>query len=637
MLGYSEQELRRLSFDQITHPDDLAEDLRARNAMLAGETDVFVRVKRYIRKNGTPLWVQLTGSKTERVGDDPPYVIIGVQDISEQMAAETALAARVEQQAAVMQLGQLALAQDDPDTLIQATAELVAETLGVDACMISRFVAAPGELEITAASEGGKKYLGWVVQPKHRETGEVFAKVSEDAVIWNNTDPDSPDLDSPILRDFGTKSAASVVIGVGGAASGVLVVHSKTNREFTNDDLTFLKSIVNVLAAALTQNRISSALAERENMLNTVLDTAADGIIVANADGDIVMSNNAAEDIFGYAADELARKNLRDLVPVSYDSGAATGGTVRMQLSAREMVGVRHDGTRFPIEVAMTHFDGPDGIMHTALVRDITEQKNLQSQLIQASKLATVGEMAAGIAHELNQPLNIMRMAADNVLIRQDAGTADLEYAAENLELISEQAGRMGKIILHMRVFSRQETSDFEPFDPAQSVRNACDLIGRQLELDNVELNVDIQTEGVLVNGIGSQLEQVLINMITNGRDAIRENATQGNSNDVIGSVDVCLEHLRDEQAVSIRVRDTGGGIAEKTLERIFDPFFTTKEVGVGTGLGLSVSYGIVNSMGGQISAQNIEGGCEFCVRLPTMGRGARSADTLIAQAQGLQ
>ncbi|MBO6784318.1 MAG: ATP-binding protein, partial [Alphaproteobacteria bacterium] len=255
--------------------------------------------------------------------------------------------------------------------------------------------------------------------------------------------------------------------------------------------------------------------------------------------------------------------------------------------------------------------------LHIALVRDIRDQKSLQSQLIQASKLATVGEMAAGIAHELNQPLNIMRMAADNVLIRMEAGSADLDYARDNLSLISEQAGRMGKIILHMRVFSRQDTSDFIRFDPVRAVRNACELMRRQLQLESIEMRIENGADDAVVLGSESQLEQVVINMITNARDAILETSGAKREGDPRGTIDVRVKADRESGLFQVTIEDTGGGMPEDVLSKVFDPFFTTKEVGVGTGLGLSVSYGIISSMSGSIIAENMEAGCRMTVELP--------------------
>ncbi|MEP4379270.1 MAG: PAS domain S-box protein [Alphaproteobacteria bacterium] len=619
ILGYTEAELRQLSFRDITHREDLADDLEARAALIAGNDESYTREKRYIRKDGTPVWVAVTASKTDQSGSQEPYLIVVIEDISDRKDAELALAARIKQQMAIMDIGQHALVEPDFKTLLNDTANTISTILDVDFCLISQRAHKGREFSIVGANDAGRKYIGWPVEPRIRHLKTVFDAPALMPVVFHRGDPDGPDVTSPIMEDIGTVSAASVVIaGEDDTPRGILIIHNRTHRDFTDDDVTFLQTVANILSATISRELIAKELAEREKMLDTVLENAADGIIVADSQGDIILANRASEDIFDFDHEAMLRMNLRDLVPITYPSPSGSSDVgPRPQFSTREMIGIRRDQSKVPIEVAMTQFDGPAGTMHISLVRDITEQKSLQSQLTQASKLATVGEMAAGIAHELNQPLNIMRMAADNVLIRADAGTADLDHATENLNLISEQAGRMGKIILHMRVFSRQDTSDFVAFDPAQAVRNATELMRGQLELEGIELDVGFPSENHAVLGSESQLEQVLINMITNARDSIREQAPNENGGAGIGAIGVSLIENTDDAVVCIRVRDTGGGISDASLERIFDPFFTTKEVGVGTGLGLSVSYGIVNAMGGTIVAQNIEGGCEFTVELP--------------------
>lgn len=618
IVGYSEEELRKLNFMDITHPDDKGPDLAYRDALVAGKTDSYTREKRYIRKNGEAVWVAITASLNDAAKDEAPYLIIVVEDISDRKEAETALAARLDQQGAVMAIGQLALQEDDLEVLLNKAADMVAETLDVDICLISRIVAEPADLEIIAASRKGKNFLGRRVHPETEEHMHALSTVAANSVIFDQQDPNAQKLRSPIIDEIGTISGASVTIAESNRVYGALVAHSRTPRHFTGDDLTFLQAVANVLSTVIDRGRISGELADRERTLNAVLDNAADGIVVADENGKVVMANNAAETIFGYDTDTLRSLKLRDLIPVTYPHGATRAAHESgLQLSAREMVGLRQDGTTFPIDIAMSEYESPHGLVHIALVRDITEQKSLQSQLVQASKLATVGEMAAGIAHELNQPLNIMRMAADNVLIRMESGSADLDYAQDNLTLISEQAGRMGKIILHMRVFSRQDTSDFIAFDPTRAVRNACEMMRRQIELESIELNLTSDESNVSVEGIESQLEQVIINMITNARDAILETAGTATVREARGRIDVSTGFDESGETFCIRVHDTGGGMPEGVMAKVFDPFFTTKEVGVGTGLGLSVSYGIINSMGGTITASNVDKGCEMIIELP--------------------
>lgn len=638
IVGYSEDELHQLTFRDITHPLDIEDDLARREQLVRAGHGSYSSEKRYIRKDGTSIWAQVTASITEPSRFREAYLIVVVEDITMRKDAERILAVRLDQQSAVMAISQLALVEENLDTLLTEIANMVAVTIDVDVCLVSQLLCPPADFQVVAASEGGEEFIGIEVRSKIQDEKDNFALISLKSLIFDNTDPDRPELASLITEAIGTRSGVTVVIAGEDGPFGILAVHSRQSRKFTGDDVIFLQAVANVVSTAIVRNRISDELVDRERTLDAILDNAADGIVVSDARGNIVMANGAAETIFGYEAALLTKMQICDLVPATYPGKSSQAAhVVDIQTSAREMVGRRADGSTVPIDIAMSEFDGPDGSLHIALVRDITEQKSLQSQLIQASKLATVGEMAAGITHELNQPLNIMRMAADNVLIRMDSGNIDLDYTRDNLLLISEQAGRMGKIILHMRVFSRQDTSDFVPFAPARPVRNAYDLMRRQLQLENIKLSLDMPKSDYFVDGSESQLEQVLLNMIGNARDAILEQADQESGSSLLGRIDIKLERHSEDSTLLLKITDTGGGIPGDALARIFDPFFTTKDVGVGTGLGLSVSYGIINAMGGTITAHNMENGCEMCIELPLSHAELPDGIAANARATGLQ
>jgi PAS domain S-box-containing protein len=248
-----------------------------------------------------------------------------------------------------------------------------------------------------------------------------------------------------------------------------------------------------------------------------------------------------------------------------------------------------------------------------AVGRDNTEVRRSQLQLTQSAKMATLGEMATGLAHEINQPLNVMRMAIVNVLKRLSTGEVQIDYLQEKLNRIDAQVQRAARIVDHMRVFGRRSEIEQRPFNPAQAVEGSLSLLSEGMRGKGVELRlgeIDLQVQ---VRGHVDQLEQVLINLMVNARDALLDpRADQAH-----GQPWISLSADRDEQWVRLWVEDNGGGIDPRLLERIFEPFFTTKPIGTGTGLGLSVSYGIVENMGGRLSVSNAEQGARFCIELP--------------------
>lgn len=251
-----------------------------------------------------------------------------------------------------------------------------------------------------------------------------------------------------------------------------------------------------------------------------------------------------------------------------------------------------------------------------AVGRDNTEVRRAQQQLTQSAKMATLGEMATGLAHEINQPLNVMSMAIVNVLKRLSNGDVQIDYLQDKLNRIDAQVQRAARVVDHMRVFGRRSETEQQPFDPALAVEGTLSLLAEGMRGKGVQLRISEFGFNVTVRGHVDQLEQVLINLMVNARDALLGKREADNT----FSPWISVHAERDEHAVRLWVEDNGGGIDPRLLERIFEPFFTTKAVGVGTGLGLSVSYGIVDNMGGTLSVRNSLEGARFCIELPIVG-----------------
>jgi C4-dicarboxylate-specific signal transduction histidine kinase len=218
--------------------------------------------------------------------------------------------------------------------------------------------------------------------------------------------------------------------------------------------------------------------------------------------------------------------------------------------------------------------------------------------------------MATSVAHELNQPLNIIRMAAGNSRRKISKGTADLAYLNDKLSRIEEQTARASAIIDHMRMFGREAKEELAPINPRLAVMNGLGLMGEQLRLAGIEVVTELPDDCPLVLGHAIQLEQVILNLLSNAKDALAEK--------VLGAK-VTLRVFEHDKTTVITCEDNGGGISEELLPRIFEPFFTTKEIGKGQGLGLSVSYGIIHDMDGTIFANNTQKGTRFTITLPSV------------------
>ncbi len=343
------------------------------------------------------------------------------------------------------------------------------------------------------------------------------------------------------------------------------------------------------------------------------------------------------EDRFIYCSEELAR--IHNLTQEQYKE--LYSGTQldidRVHPDDRErygeiLRGAQKDASSYEVEYRVILSDGSIRHLHekgepicddegnllksAGTVQDITDRKNTEAQLIQTSKLASLGEMATGIAHEINQPLNIIRMSDDTLEELLEENDLDVELMSTHVERISKQLDRATIIIDHMRTFGREASEEASPIRITNVVNEALKFIGEQLRLRNIEIDVDCPESCRPVLGHATQLEQVMLNLLTNARDAIESN---GKINGHQGYISIRINDDPGKNHIDVIISDSGGGIPDSVIGSIFDPFFTTKEVGKGTGVGLSISHGIVSNMGGAITASNIKDGTEFKVSLPVM------------------
>jgi C4-dicarboxylate-specific signal transduction histidine kinase len=237
------------------------------------------------------------------------------------------------------------------------------------------------------------------------------------------------------------------------------------------------------------------------------------------------------------------------------------------------------------------------------------ELREKQEQLVQAGKLATLGELTTGVAHELNNPLNNIGLFIGNVLDQVRLGRFEPADVIEELENAMEQVRKATAIISHLRTFGRAAPVSVEAVDVDEVIERSLLLMQEQLRLRGIEIELDLAPEELIVLGNAIQLEQVFINLLTNARDALSE--SRGKT--------IKIATSREADWISIRFSDTGPGIPRELEKRIFDPFFTTKEVGTGTGLGLSITYSIVKEHGGNISVEPKRRGARFLIELPVM------------------
>src|SRR6267378_4218541 len=287
--------------------------------------------------------------------------------------------------------------------------------------------------------------------------------------------------------------------------------------------------------------------------------------------------------------------------------------TERLDNSRRALLhilqGSHKDNLRLEVSrKAMIHIMGDLRDTTADMQRREQELRDKQEQLVQAGKLATLGELTTGVAHELNNPLNNTGLFVGNAIDFIELGVPDKGPIVRELRHALQQVAKATEIISHLRTFGRAAPVSREPISVKQVIDRALALTREQLRLRQIEVMVDLGSEETVVMANPIQLEQVFINLLTNARDAVADSPRKA----------IRISSSVGPAAVEVAFADSGAGIPPGLEQRIFDPFFTTKEVGKGTGLGLSITYGIVKEHGGTISVTSRPGeGATFLLQLP--------------------
>ncbi len=406
--------------------------------------------------------------------------------------------------------------------------------------------------------------------------------------------------------------------------------------------------------------QLNQNLAEREEASRSILDAAGDGIIIVDEAGKIERVNRAAKLIFGFLEDSAIGRDISELFFFE-DEGSFQGLVEASENeplhTLHETFGVRSDGSKFPIELNVSKANLPKRDMVIVSARDITRRREaeddwnrMEIQLRQAQKLESIGQLAAGIAHEINTPIQFVgdntRFIRDAVVdleriadardrliaaIKQGSDTAELiaeydelmkevDYAylreeiPKSIDQSLEGIARVAGIVRAMKEFSHPGVEEKTPIDINAAIQSTVTVSRNEWKYD-AELEMDLDPTLPLVPCLPGDFNQVILNILVNAAHAIRD-ATDKESR---GKGVIRVTTRSEGSWAKIMISDTGMGIPETILSRIFDPFFTTKGVGKGTGQGLAIAYSaIVDKHGGTIGVESQVGeGSTFLIRLP--------------------
>jgi len=451
-----------------------------------------------------------------------------------------------------------------------------------------------------------------------------------------------------VVKDQPLRSALSVPMFTGDDLIGVLSVGSTTPGRFNSDDERMLGVIANQAAVGVQNARLHAFVRTGKQEWEATFDAIGDPIAVFDRHGHLLRGNAALATYMGRAVTALRGLRCDD---IGLCGGAfpacAVGHAVGHEAADACVQGqVTRPGERiFSVTTCPVH-DANEGAAIVQIAKDVTLEiqnarrmqqmsdelagangrllatverlKATQAQLLQAEKLSAIGQLVAGVAHELNNPLTSVIGYAQ--LLQEEVKEAAVgseprvpDGLAHDLRRIAEESERAAKIVRNLLAFARRQSAAREEQDIAELVARVLALRAYEFRLNTIEVETSFEPGLPPVLGDGGQLQQALLNLLLNAEQAMRARTVR--------RIRVGARRVPDAGAVELFIADTGHGIQEENLRRIFDPFFTTREVGEGTGLGLSICYGIVRDHGGQISVESRVGqGTTFKVVLPARG-----------------
>jgi len=364
------------------------------------------------------------------------------------------------------------------------------------------------------------------------------------------------------------------------------------------------------------RKQLEDQLEKSEKKYHEIFNNIPNPVFVLDSETlEIVDCNDSVTAVYGYSKDQICHRSFLDLfADAEKDQLEAM---IRNSVVINRVKQINRLGIPLVVNIRISPAEYPGRKVLLVTTSDITKRLETEQQLIQASKMATLGEMATGVAHELNQPLSVIKTAS-SFFIKKITKKEPLEdeILFKMLQKIDSNVDRTTRIINHMRQFARKSDMDLAKIQLNEVLQQAFEIFSQQLKLKGIAVVWEIEKELPMIIADPSRLEQVFINLLLNARDAIEERW---------GSVEIekadkriILKTSYDAQHVICEICDTGVGVPQAMADKIFEPFFTSKEVGKGTGLGLSISYGIIKDCGGSIQViPNKTAGACFVLKFP--------------------
>ena len=598
---------------KLTKP--LNELVKGATAVAKGDLDYHINVK----SNDELEFLTFSFNKmTYSLGKTRKQLQSYTHNLEQTIAGKTkVLNEKLKKSEVLVEAGQLLWDEEDINKTMKGIVNLVSETLKAKFCMILLYDKTNNSLSLASGVGWKEGIVGHTKLDVEPGTHAEFNMSQLKPVVIEDLRNEKRFSIFPLLVEHGVVSGVSVPMIAGEHVLGVLGVYTEELIKFTKDDSNFLQSVGYIVATAVESRRAEKEIENEKEYIGNLIETAKDAIVGIDEKGIISIWNQSAEKVFGYSESEIIGQPVTAIIPEEYRERHAVGlhkfiktGEFKNLDRTLGVFGITKEGVKVPIEMSLTAQKiENERYLFTAIIRDLTERKKMEEVLLQSEKLKSIGTITAGVSHEFN---NILAIISGSVQL-MEMKYSDNKQLAERLQTVEKAAKDGEKIIRRMLKFAKTEkvAEEFETVDIRELIEQSVEFsmprwknmaqpngIDYQIDTDGVK-----EVAAVLCNS--TEIREVLINIINNALDAMPDG----------GRISFSTWNTSDK--VYVAVSDTGEGMSEAIMKNVFDPFFTTK-LAVGTGLGMSMAYGILTKHSGKINVESEVGkGSTFTLELP--------------------
>jgi PAS domain S-box-containing protein len=631
MIGYADHEIENHLDDwgQYVHPDDGDQVMAEANAHLEGLKPRYEVVHRMLHKDGSVRWFLARGTAM-RDETGKPYRVVGTDvDITEQKQAEAALHQQSESMADLLDYSegflQMSTADIDfqniTDNLLKISGgKFVAFNLFDKNGMDFKTVALSGvnvniqEISALLGFEIADKQWAHDAERERKLNNQIITRFANLRELVGNV------ISQPIIAAVEKTFAAGEVIVariyVDQRRIGDFTIIMPAGTSFAADELVSIYT--RQVGLLLQRTKAEEALEKERSRYQTILDAAPVMIVYKSKDDRFIHVNATFAYYVGLPVEEIIGKTTFDLVAQPEVAQRSREHDLQVMRTATPVVNQLVKGSGFhsqkeiwTLYSKLPYYDADGSIIGTvSYILDIDERIKAEEIAIQSQKMAGIGSLAAGMAHEINSPLQLITGLSERLTRNLNAGEIDAAQFLIDVEKINKNGWRIANIVRSLLTYSRQTANEIDSHQLNEIVEDTLFLIEHQLRTwSNITVSKELAEELPAINCDSNSLTQVIINLLQNARDAMDAFG---------GEITIRTAYNSTDQCFTLQVHNTGRPIPQDIRDKIFEPFFTTKEVGKGTGLGLSIVHGIVAAHGGEITVESAEGsGTTFTIQLP--------------------